>query len=99
MNILSNAYMTIFSSKPENMAEWQMAQKLMENFDVQKLGEELAKEVIFEIVNHTSFPNNEITKEIVQRAESFAVELFSELKTNEPHMAEIERLERGNKLK
>lgn len=90
---LSRAYKIIFETEPEpGMENWQIAEKLLDRFSVPKLGEELAKECIFRIVNHVRYPDRETTVRIVGRAEGFASELWDEL-PDEPHMAEIERLE------
>lgn len=96
---LNLAYKIVFGIEPElGMKDWQIAEKLLDRFDVPKLGEELAKECIHRIVNHIPYPNNETTHRIVGRAEGFASELWDEL-SNEPHMAELERLEHFNKNK
>ena len=58
-----------------------------------KLSEDLAKECIFRIVNHTSFPDDELTRHIVGLAEDKAVELFPELEGIDPHMDVIAHLE------
>ncbi len=90
---LSRAYKIIFEVEPGlGMEDWQIAEKLLEHFDVPKLGEELAKECIHKIVNHIKYPDRGMTTRIVGRAEGFASELWDEL-PDEPHMAEIERLE------
>jgi hypothetical protein len=91
--ILNKAYKMIFGKEPENLEEWQIAKEVIDNWNVPLLGEEMAKEVIFMIVNHTNFPSQELTREVVLKAENFAMELFDELKMDEPHMADIERLE------
>lgn len=66
----------------------------MNNWDVPKLGKDLSKEVIFQVVNHISYPDKEKTTEIVGRAENFATELFRELSDIDPHMDVIAELER-----
>ena len=91
---LSRAYKMIFEVEPKlGMENWQIAKKLLEHFSVPKLGEELAGECIHKIVNHISYSDKETTTRIVGRAEGLAKELWDEL-PDEPHMAEIERLER-----
>ncbi len=90
---LSRAYKIIFETEPESgIKDWQIAEKLLEHFNIPKLGEELAKECIHRIVNHIKYPDMETTKRVVGRAEGFASELWDEL-PSEPHMAEIERKE------
>ncbi len=93
-DILKKSYKILFGKEPNNLDDWQIAKAVINDFNVKELGDNLSKEVIFEIVNHTNFPNSEITREIVGKTEGMATELFDELKyTNEPHMAEIEYLE------
>lgn len=90
---LNRAYKIVFGAKPEpGMKNWQVAEKLLDRFDVPKLGEDLAKSCIHRIVNHIEYPDVETTRRIVGRAEGLASELWDEL-PDEPHMAEIERLE------
>lgn len=91
--VLNEAYKKIFGKEPDKMEEWEIARDIMDNWNVPVLGEDMAKEVIFKVVNHVIFPSNEITREVVLRAENYATELFDELRTDEPHMAELERLE------
>ena len=90
---LDRAYKIIFEAEPEaGVKDWQIAEKLLGRFNVSKLGEKLAKECIHEIVNYISYPDKETTTRIVGRAEGLASELWDEL-PDEPHMAELERLE------
>ncbi|MGD0977474.1 MAG: hypothetical protein ABR875_04270 [Minisyncoccia bacterium] len=95
MNILIKGYKAIFGKEPEKMESWELAREIINNFDVSKMGEELAREVIFEVANRVNFPTTEMTREIVGHAENLATELFDELNKSgkEPHMAEIEHLE------
>lgn len=90
---LGQAYEVIFGFSPsEKIEDWQIAELLINNFNVRLLGEDLAKEVIFQVVNHTFYPDQETTTRIVGRAESLASELFNNI-SDEPHMAELEWLE------
>lgn len=90
---LARAYKTIFKTEPETGAEdWQIAEKLLEHFDVRKLDEKLAIKCIHRIVNYIRYPDRKTTTRIVGRAEGLASELWDEL-PDEPHMAEIERKE------
>ncbi|OHA93133.1 MAG: hypothetical protein A3E02_01635 [Candidatus Zambryskibacteria bacterium RIFCSPHIGHO2_12_FULL_38_34] len=91
---LEEAYKKIFNKEPGNLENWEIAKDLMNNWNVPILGEDLAKRVIFKVVNHVIFPSDEITKEVVLKAENKATELFNELKTDEPHMDQIAILER-----
>lgn len=89
--ILDEASMKIFG-KVFDFEDWQIAELIIHNFSVPSLGEELAKQVIFKVVNHTIYPNQEITTSVVGHAESLATELFDGL-SDEPHMAQLEWLE------
>lgn len=96
---LNRAHKIIFGAEPEaGMEDWQIAEKLLDDFNVPKLGEELARECIHRVVNYIKYPDKETTTRIVGRAEGFAKELWDEL-PDEPHMAEIERLEYSGKNK
>lgn len=95
MQTLNKAYKIIFKYSPDDLKEWEIARDLMNNFNIQLLGEDLAKKVIFKVVNHIIYPNNEIAKEVVGRAEGFAGELFEELRdVDDIHMDDIADLER-----
>lgn len=95
MSTLTKAYQIIFDKEPEvEKAEWQVAKEIIENWNVPKLGEDFAKECLFEIILHVPFPNEETTKEVVGRAEDFAEELFEELAGHDAHMDAVEVLER-----
>lgn len=91
--LLKEAYKKIFKTEPDNLEEWEIARDIINNWNVPVLGEELAKQVIFRIVNHIQYPSKEITGEVVLKAENFATELFGDEVSDEPHMAELERLE------
>jgi hypothetical protein len=94
-DILLKAYTNIFGTKPDPaLKEWELAQAIMTHWNVPALGEDLARECIFRIVNHTEFPSPEITKEVVGLAEDKAPELFPELEGIDPHMDVIAHLER-----
>ena len=88
--VLVKAYEIIFGKPPE-MPDWWTAEKLMEHFDVPKLGERLAAQCLFEIVDGIHYPDRESTTRIVGRAEGFLSEIFPEL-NQEPHMSEIGRM-------
>ena len=92
---LKKGYQIIFGKEPEvHKQEWQVAEEIMNNFNVPKLGEDMAKEVLFEVILHVPYPDIEITHRIVGRAEGFAEELFEELVEHDAHMDAIEVLER-----
>ena len=87
---LREAYEIIFAAAPDASAEtWQIAEAILDNFDVPKLGEDLARRCIFRIVNHVHYPDRLTTTRLVGRAESFATELWDDL-PDEPHMADLE---------
>lgn len=92
---LSKAYKLLTGTEPAaEMPEWQVAKIISARWDTRVLGEELARECIFRIVNHTIFPDPEVTREIVGQAEERATELFPELEGVDPHMDVIAHLER-----
>lgn len=92
-SILMQAYKITFDGDPpEGLVDWQLADALMSHFNVPKLGEDLAKQVIFRTVNHISYPDKPTTERIVLKAEGFASELWDDL-SDEPHMADIARKE------
>jgi hypothetical protein len=92
--VLGRAYMFIFGIRPpSSLPDWLMAEMILNKFDVPKLGEELAKQCIFQIVNHISYPDHATTRLVVGHAENLATELWDEL-PDEPHMAQIAYLER-----
>lgn len=95
---LCRAYGITFGKDPTGLEDWQIAEALMDHFNVPLLEEELAKKCIFKIVNHIGYPDRETTTRIVLRAEGFATELWPEL-PDEPHMAEIAFLEYREFLK
>jgi hypothetical protein len=92
---LQEAYKIIFGKDPaEGLQEREIGREVIEHFDGRKRSEDLAKECVFRVVNHTIFPNSEVTREVVGRAEDIATELFPELEGVDPHMDVIAHLER-----
>lgn len=92
---LSQAYKILLDRYPDNdMPEWMVASEVTNKWDTRLLGEDLARECIFRIVNHTIFPTQDKTREIVGIAESRATELFPELEGVDPHMDVMAHLER-----
>ncbi|MDP2934836.1 MAG: hypothetical protein Q8N59_03675, partial [bacterium] len=88
------AYRKLFSKEPKQGVElWRLAKKVLSNWDVPKIGEELAIETLFEIINRTEFPDVETTHEIVGRAENKITEFLPELSEHDPHMDVIAYLE------
>jgi hypothetical protein len=95
INTLPEAYQKIFGGVPDpSIPEWELARDIMNHWNVPKLGEGLAQECVFRIVNHVIFPTGELTQEIVGLAEDKATELFPELEGVDPHMDVIAHLER-----
>lgn len=94
MQTLAEAYKKISGKDPEpTISEWELARDIMARWSVPKLGEDLARECIFRIVNHVVFPTSELTKETVGIAEDRATELFPELEGVDPHMDVLAHLE------
>ena len=94
-NVLIQAYRTLLGADPNpDMQEWELAQTIVHQWTVPLLGEELAREYIFCIVNHVMFPTPGQTREIVGLVEDKATELFPELEGVDPHMDVIAHLER-----
>ena len=98
MNTLTEAYKIIFGKKPENLESWEIARAIMNKFDVPKLGEQLAREVLTEIITNVGFPNSEITHEIVGHAENLLTEFTDEF-GDEPHFAAVEAGENQKKYR
>lgn len=90
------AFTLLFGSEPEpDKKEWQIASEILDNWNVPLLGEDLSKECLFRIINHTSFPNSKLTRLIVGIAEEKITELFPELGWQDHvHMDVVAELER-----
>ena len=72
-SVLTRAYKITFDSDPpEGAVDWQLADALMSNFNVPKLGEDLAKQVVFRAVNHVFYPDKTTStvREWIARARS-----------------------------
>ena len=88
------AYKKLFDKEPESNAEqWRLAREIITKWDVPKIGEELALETLFEIINHTNFPDDETTRKIVGKAEYLISAFLPEMSEHDPHMSVIEFLE------
>ena len=69
-SILIGAYKQTFDRDPaDGGSDWEIADALMMNFNVPKLGEDLAKQVIFRVVNHIDYPDKATTERIVGKAD------------------------------
>ena len=89
-NAINRAYQILLNKLPgQEMADWQIAEAILNEFNVPKLGEELAKKCLISIISDISYPTQAITTHIVGRAENLATELWEDL-SDEPHMAEFE---------
>ncbi len=98
MENLKKAYEIIFGQEAEQLADWQMAEAIVGKFDVQKMGESLAREIIFEIVGQVQFLSEATKKKVVGRAESLATEFMAEFgPDSEPNMDEMDYLQRKQK--
>lgn len=101
MSILRIAYTKTLNCGPSDLDDWQIAEKLMDNFNVSVIGENDARKVLIEIINHIQFPDQETKRRVVLRAENLSTEIFDEFNkpNKEPHMAEFEHLENREKTK
>ena len=91
---LARAYKIIFGHEPTiDLKDWQIAAQILRRWNVPKIGEDLAKECIFIIVNHIEYPSEEMTRVIVGEAEHKGVELFPEIGVRDPSMDVYEWLE------
>lgn len=90
--IFLEAYFLLFSNYPsKRMKEWQIAESVLNNFNIRILGIEKAREFLMEVITNHGFPEEHIRR-IVGEAEGFANEVFPEIKSDEPHMADLENL-------
>ena len=60
----------------DDMEEWVLASEVLDNWDVSKLGEELAKETLFKIRKNTPFPTAPISKSVEVRVKEKIMELY-----------------------
>jgi hypothetical protein len=100
--LVLRAYKTIHGSDPApEELEWEVVKNVLGNWDVPKLGEELASEFLFEVILHLVYPENgpanEKTKEIVGPAEEKIIELFPQVGYQDGHIHwdDVADLERG----
>lgn len=56
--------------------EWVLASEVLDNWDVSKLGEELAKETLFKIRKNTPFPTVPISNSVEIRVREKLMELY-----------------------
>lgn len=89
-SILKEAYSKVFGKDPaSSMKDWELAKTIMSNWNVPKMGEGLAKKVIFRVVNHTEYPDDNIRRKVTGIALDFSTELWVDL-PDEPHIAQLE---------
>ncbi|MDD4761746.1 MAG: hypothetical protein PHZ25_01870 [Candidatus Pacebacteria bacterium] len=87
--IFVEAYLTVFGGYPlKTKEEWQVAEEILSG-DLRKLGEEGARKFLMEVIVFHGFPSEHIRR-IVLKAENQATEIFPEIRSDEPHMAELE---------
>jgi hypothetical protein len=91
-NPLIQAYLLIHGESPQNLEEWQIAQKIVEVLDDQNwISSDLAKECVYRIIHIISYPDIETSKNIILMAEEKAKGVFPELsKVDEVHMDQVE---------
>ncbi|MFA5173509.1 MAG: hypothetical protein WC435_03905 [Candidatus Paceibacterota bacterium] len=90
--VFSEAYFLLFLDYPlKEMNEEEVAEKILDYFDIRRLGIERAREFLMEVITNHGFPEEHIRR-IVGEAESLATEVFFEIKSDEPHMAELENI-------
>ena len=95
MKRLREIYRDLFDREAAcELAEWQIAKAILENFNVPKIGEDEAREALLLIINYVKFPSLETTIKIIGWAEAKATELWPEL-PEEPHMALFEWIKQG----
>lgn len=89
-SILKEAYSKVFGKDPaSSMKKWELAKTIMSNWNVPKMGESLAKKVIFSVVNHTEYPDDNIRRSVIGIALAFSTELWDDL-PDEPHVDQLE---------
>ena len=79
-------------SGEENSEDWKKAKFILDNFNVPKLGEKFARNILFDVVIHVHFPDVQTTTHYVGQAEGLLGELLDVDADRELHMAEIEVL-------
>ncbi len=92
---VTKAYTIIFAHPPEaSLKQWDIIEQVLENWDVPKMGEDLAKESLFLIINHIpKEANEERMHDLIGQAESKIPELFPEIGLRDPDMHVVEWLE------
>ncbi|RJQ13785.1 hypothetical protein C4553_02785 [Candidatus Parcubacteria bacterium] len=93
--VLVEGWLVLFNELPSlETPNWRLAETILDNFNIQRLGEELAREVLFAtILWIPEFPDQNTTTKIVGRAEDLLAELIPGM-PDEPHQDLVERLAR-----
>jgi len=91
-NPLIQAYLLIHGKSPQNLEDWQIAQRIVEVLDDPNwISPDLAKECVYRIIHTISYPDIETSKNIILMAEEKAKGVFPELsKIDEVHMDQVE---------
>jgi len=93
-NSLKRAYMLVHNKEPENLADWEIVQKIVEVLGDQNwIPSDLARECLYNIVHSVDYPDKDTKKNLVLMAEDAARSIFPELSSvEEVHMDQIEYL-------
>ena len=76
-DILIEAYKKLHGGEePMETEEYHVASKILDEWNVPKLGEDLAKETLFSILKYTPFPSPALSDSIQGRAEEKIMELY-----------------------
>lgn len=85
----------LFGTPPVGLVDHEIVARVLADFNVPLLGEFFAGKCLCHmVVGLVDYPDAETTQHLVGRAEAFLSELFADRLPAEPHMAEIEWLER-----
>lgn len=103
MRMLDAAFQKLFPGVGfDLLAPWQKARRIIDEFSVPALGEELALWVLCEIVCYVDFPDQRIQQNYILRAENKMPELLDIFCDHEIHMDEaalmLRYLEEGKTL-
>lgn len=90
MSFVDRAHKVLFPHSIHPIEEWKKAEKILEEFDVPKLSEDLSLGVLCEIILFTFFPNLGRKTRCIRRAEEKLPELLGVNPDHEFHMAEVE---------
>ncbi len=92
---VDRAFLKLCQKEPRaHLFPWQKAEKVLENFSVPELGEELAARFLCDVVTEIRFPNDRISYENVLHAENLLAEVLGINPDHELHMDEVEIIQR-----